>query len=333
MDRNGAVAIVANPAAGKDVRRLVAHATVTGDAAKMSIVRRAVVAADDAGAERILLAPDRAGLAQRSVEGLDLGAKVEVIDITTFGDASDSTRSAARAAEQGAGAIMVLGGDGTCRDVALGWPDAPLLPVSTGTNNVFPRWVEATVAGTAATLIASGRVAVHDGARRAKVVRILGADGSSDLALVDAVLVEGRFTASRAVWDPMKLRVAVLAVSEPATVGLSAIGGLVHPVGRDEPGGVHLVFGPGRTSVHAPIAPGLFADVPVASSGVLAEGDDVGIEGPGVLALDGERDRLLGDGEVLRARVERTGPWVIDVEATLRVAVAAGVFVTEVRDG
>ena len=64
--------------------------------------------------------------------------------------------------------MLTLGGDGTNRAFALGWRDAPLLPISTGTNNVFPRFVEATVAGAAAGLVASGAVALRDVARQAK---------------------------------------------------------------------------------------------------------------------------------------------------------------------
>ena len=52
------VGIIVNPNAGKDIRRLVTPATHTSDVTKVGIVRRAIVAAAEAGAERILLAPD-----------------------------------------------------------------------------------------------------------------------------------------------------------------------------------------------------------------------------------------------------------------------------------
>ncbi|MEM9037578.1 MAG: NAD(+)/NADH kinase [Actinomycetota bacterium] len=327
---SGTVAFIANPAAGSDVRRLVAHATVTGDAAKISIVRRAVIAAVDAGADRILLAPDRSSLCERAVDGLDLDAHVEPLEVAVHGESADSRRAAAAAREAEAGALMVLGGDGTCRDAVLGWRDAPLLPVSTGTNNVFPRWLEATVAGTAAALVAGGAVSLGEATKRAKVVEL--SDGSwdePDLALIDAVLLQGRFTGSRAVWEPHRLRAAVLAVAEPASVGLSAIGGLLHPVQRADAGGLALGFDPdSRKQVRAPIAPGLFADVGISDVRRLADGDVVELLGPGVIALDGERDRVLGDDEAVHASVTRTGPHVIDVEATLRAAVARGTFVT-----
>ncbi|MEM9713936.1 MAG: NAD(+)/NADH kinase [Actinomycetota bacterium] len=324
----GTVAFIANPAAGSDVRRLVAHATVTSDAAKISIVRRAVVAAADAGADRILLAPDRSSLCERAVDGLHLDAQVESLDVRVHGEAGDTRAAAAAAATADVGALMVLGGDGTCRDAVLGWRDAPLLPVSTGTNNVFPRWLEATVAGTAAALVAGGAVSIGEAARRAKIVEL--GDGTwdePDLALVDAVLVQGRFTGSRAVWEPHRLRAAVLAIAEAASVGLSAIGGLLHPVGRGDAGGLALGFDADSTKqVRAPIAPGLFADIGISDVRRLADGDVVELIGPGVLALDGERERVLADDQRVTATIRRTGPHVIDVESTLRAAVARGVF-------
>ena len=54
------------------------------------------------------------------------------------------------------GAVVALGGDGTCRDVATGWPEAPLIAISTGTNNVFPTAVDGTTAGVAASLRQAG---------------------------------------------------------------------------------------------------------------------------------------------------------------------------------
>ena len=64
-------------------------------------------------------------------------------------------------------AIVVLGGDGTHRVVAEARGDVPLCALSTGTNNVFPELREATVAGLATGLVATGgALATRCGARR-----------------------------------------------------------------------------------------------------------------------------------------------------------------------
>jgi predicted polyphosphate/ATP-dependent NAD kinase len=327
---SGTVGIIANPAAGKDIRRLVAHASPTSDAAKIGVVRRAVLGAIDAGATRIVVAPDRHNLSTRAIEGLSFDANVtiEVIDEETYGIRADTTAMAMGMAKRNVDALIVLGGDGTHRDVAKGWLDAPIVAVSTGTNNVFPRSVDATLAGVAAGLVASGRVPFTDVAFRAKVLHVQMGDGSpDDLALVDLALTSGQFIGSRAVWDPMTLRAVVACIAEPASVGLSAVAGLLHPLDRRIPGAVCVLMdGPDAAvgSVRAPLAPGLFFDVGYTS--VALVDDCTVLRGPGVLSFDGERDRLLAEGATAMVCVRTDGPWVIDVDQCVRVAAQSHVF-------
>jgi ATP-NAD kinase. len=59
----------------------------------------------------------------------------------------------------------------------------PIVPLSTGTNNVFPELREATVAGLAAGLVATGRVAADEVCRRNKVLVVDDLAGPDDLAL------------------------------------------------------------------------------------------------------------------------------------------------------
>src|SRR5439155_23487641 len=116
------------------------------------------------------------------------------------GTSSDSTCAARLLAELGAGCIITLGGDGTNRAVAKGCGTVPLIPISTGTNNVFPTFLEGTLAGMAASLIAAGNAgpnAVHRAPRLA--VLINGEEKES--ALVDVVLSSVPFVGSRAIWD------------------------------------------------------------------------------------------------------------------------------------
>jgi hypothetical protein len=49
-------------------------------------------------------------------------------------------------------------------------------------------------------------------------------------------------------------------------------------------------------------------------------------EGPGVIALDGDREVKLGVRERARLHVERSGPRVVDVSGVLRYAAAEGLF-------
>ena len=185
------VGIIVNPNAGKDIRRLVTPATHTSDVTKVGIVRRAIVAAAEAGATRILIAPDSHRLGSRAADGLD--APVKIVDEPVTGSRFDTIGAARRFWKEQAGAVIALGGDGTSRDVALGWPDAPLIAVSTGTNNVYPLAIDGTSAGAAAGLVASGAVDVATVTRRSKrvVVRVDDRDSSiDDVALVDLAFID-----------------------------------------------------------------------------------------------------------------------------------------------
>jgi predicted polyphosphate/ATP-dependent NAD kinase len=319
-DENVIVGIIANPAAGKDIRRLVSAASPTSDMAKVGIVRRALVGAIEGGAHRVLIANDHKSLGLQALRGLDYNqdVSVEIIGDEAFPTSFHSRRMAEKLKEHGVGAIVSLGGDGTHRDIAKGWRDVPLVPVSTGTNNVFPQMVEATVAGHAAAVAASGSKPLSLIAHRAKILDVVGDGIKDDLALIDIALIKGSFTASRAVWDLTALRQLVVTTAEPATIGLSSIAARVAPVTRQEFGGVHIRFGPGQT-VRAPIAPGLYHDAEIASFERLNLGQSVTIEGPGVLAFDGERDAVLAPGQSVSITLNGNGPWVVDPTAALVV--------------
>ena len=319
------VGIIASPIAGKDVRRLVANAGSIGDADKVAIIRRAALGAIEGGATRLLLLDDSRHLVLRALDGVD-DVDVELIDLATMGTGRDSVRAAAMLAKEDVGAVLVFGGDGTNRDVAKGWIDAPIVPVAVGTNNVFPLHLESTICGVASGLVASGVVGLDQVATRAKVIHVAFEDDEPDLGLVDVVLVDGDFIGSRAVWHTEDLREAVFAIADPSAVGLSSIGAAVRPTGFADDGAVFVEMGNAGTVVRVPIAPGTFASVALAGHDRVDLGTEVVIEGPGVLAFDGERDHVLADGHAAVLTVRRDGPWVIDPHTVARLAVDTGFF-------
>ena len=77
----------------------------------------------------------------------------------------DSRQAARLMVAGGARCLVTLGGDGTNRMVSKASGDVPLMPISTGTNNVFPHMIEASIAGLAAGLVACGHA--HDAVHRA----------------------------------------------------------------------------------------------------------------------------------------------------------------------
>jgi predicted polyphosphate/ATP-dependent NAD kinase len=327
-ERSQSVGICCNPASGKDVRRLVARASVFDNQEKHAIVRRAVVGAMAAGARSFRYVPDSHDLTERALAEFAGEIDAQPVDAPRTSSALDTTRGAASLAAAGCGAVLTLGGDGTNRAFVLGWRDAPLLPVSTGTNNAFPRFVEATLAGLAAGFVASGRAPLAECARRAKLVSVEIAGERPDLALIDAVRTDDRFVGARALLDAERLSLALLTRADAAGVGITSIGGLIAPLADEEDAALLLEFGAGGACVRAPIAPGLFQDVPVRGVRRVAFGEPIEATGAGVLAFDGERERVLAPAQRAILRVARDGPWVIDASRVLARAAREGWLVT-----
>jgi hypothetical protein len=330
------IGIVANPASGKDVRRLLARASVFDNQEKRAIVGRLLSGIQHAagkGPWEIGYLDDAHGIVKGALKDIcsaGHGCKSAMpVAETVTADARDTTAAAKALADIPAEIVLTLGGDGTNRAFALGWMDAPLIPISTGTNNVFPFLVEATVAGAAAGVIASGVVALSEVASSQKIIQVEIEDEPPDLALIDAVLVADRFVGSKALLDPGSLRSALLTVADPAAVGITAIGGLIEPLARSADQGMHLEFGtrdhPG-TTVTAPIAPGYYQRVRVTKQITIPFSQPLRCAGPGVLAFDGERERVLKPGQIATLTITRNGPKIVDISTTMRLAAERGCF-------
>jgi predicted polyphosphate/ATP-dependent NAD kinase len=332
----GLVGIIANPASGKDIRRLVAHGSAFDNNEKINIVRRVLLGLEAAGAQQVAYLPDDYGIVERAAATAKPKLQLSPLAMSIVGHGSDSTEAAQRLRDLDAAVIVTLGGDGTNRAVAKGCGEVPLVPISTGTNNVFPRMVEGTLAGVAAGLVATGVAANRPGhsrvISRAPRLEVL-VDGSvADMALVDVVASSQRWIGARALWEPSHLREIVLSRVSASAIGIASIGGTLFPLACDRCSGAWISVdhtGNASRTVRAPIAPGLFRDVPIAGARLLAAGDTITLApGPCTLAFDGEREMEIHDAKTrLAVRLEPKGPRVVDVDAALAAGAAAGVFV------
>ena len=290
------VGIVANPASGRDIRRLVAGASVFGNPEKAGMVYRVLVGLAAAGVDRALMMPAADGLGwtlERLMKAHGRPLPLEVLDMPLTGTAQDTITAVGRMRE--ADAIVVLGGDGTHRVVAKACGDTPIVALSTGTNNAFPEMREATIAG-----LAAGRF------RDEHVIREPALQVQDDLALVDVAVSNQPFIGAKALWRADTITELFVTRPNPGAVGLSAIAGQLAS------GPVHVTLGPG-IRVMAAIAPGLVVPVDVAKVEPL--NGPVTIHTPGCVALDGERE-IERPGEVTVTLID--GPNRIDIDAVMR---------------
>jgi predicted polyphosphate/ATP-dependent NAD kinase len=109
------VGIIANPASGTDIRRLVALGTVFGTQEKINIVQRILAGLHAAEVERFYIMPDAFHIGQRALERLpthlaDLRGQVTILDMAIGHEAEDSWRAAQELQALEVGCLVVLGG-------------------------------------------------------------------------------------------------------------------------------------------------------------------------------------------------------------------------------
>jgi predicted polyphosphate/ATP-dependent NAD kinase len=339
------VGIVANPLSGRDIRRLVTQASVFPTAEKANMIQRMLTALEAVGVHRVLLSTDLGGISAavfraatrrrgQSGSGPDTRwPEVEFLDGQPIRQtAQDTVDAVRRMVTAGARVIVCLGGDGTARVAASAAGDVALLPLSTGTNNVFPAVREATIAGLAAGLAATGAVPADVAVTRAKLLEARVAD-RVETALVDVAVSTERHVGARAVWDPATVTQVFCAFAEPDAVGLSSILGQLSPVARGDPYGVTArIAADAPEQVLAPIAPGLVVPVGVREIEQMRPGAVYPVDArAGVIAVDGERELTFEPGDHPTVRLRADGPRCVDVPAVLAASARLGLLRHQLR--
>ncbi len=331
------VGVIVNPASGRDIRRLTSHASVFPTAEKANMVVRLLAGLGALGVERVLTLRDRTGVAALLLRALDTHAavadderwpRVEFIDLPISDSVADTHAGVAHMVREGVALIAVLGGDGTHRAVAAHCASTPLLALSTGTNNAFPELREATVAGMAGALVATGAVPAESALVRNKRLVARCIDGPSrgreELALVDVCVDRQPFIGARAICASAEIDTLFLTFAQPDGIGLSSIGAAFTPVARDAPHGLYMTFATGDAAgmpLIAPIAPGRLERLTMRTCQRLEIGAPMPLEtGHGTLAFDGEREIEPERGDRYEIALDWRGPLTVDVARTLRYA-------------
>lgn len=326
--------ICVNPMSGRDVRRLAARASNMTHEAKRDIVARVAAGADAMGVTDIFVTAEPFRIASLALGHMDLRARVHVLEVPISNSAADTRVAVEAFVNAGCRTLVAIGGDGTNRAIVRALhaagrcADVHLIPLSTGTNNVFPLLAEPTIAGMVAALQALGRLNRAPLGKRCKVLHVRDvAARNQDLALVDAVLLSNDFVGNLLPFAAEKIRRLLLSRAEPNAVGMSPIGGMLDVVDAADDCGLLVEMGSGPAARHfsAPLAPGAFQSVSVRSVNRIALDTPVVFRGPGVLALDGDRELKLSP-QGASITVRRDGPWVLDVDATMRWAVGQGIM-------
>ncbi len=344
---------------GRDVRRVAARASTSTHHEKQQQVTRLVLGAIAQGVERIYLANEPFRINERATENLAERDRITILNFPLSHTARDTETMVKQMWNAGCRVFIVLGGDGTNRIVARSYPDAVILPLSTGTNNVFPRHCEASVAGSAAGLVASGRVAYEKHCMRCKIIHV-NVGSRSDIALIDTVLLKNDLPGSLLPFETADIASILLTRAEPDAVGVSPVGGYLMPCHHEDDFGVGLECGdvsapvaartgesrpdaarpdaarpeairpgvtrPGVTRIHVPISPGLHEEIDIRSCRKVGPGERVTMTGPGILAFDGDRSIELASGETASLEIHRNGPWIIEPGKIMNVAAEDGLF-------
>ncbi len=196
---------------------------------------------------QILVMDDSYGMLVKAAENIrrlmHVNVNADLVPFRPMLDQTDSTEAARILREMGAKCIIVLGGDGTNRVVAKECGGVPLIPLSTGTNNVCPYMIEGTVAGLAGLVAETERGGGILKADRRKKLNVYKNGELVDIALIDVCVTNDTFVASRAVWDGDSIRELFVTVAKPDCIGMSAIAGSFHTIGELAPEGLYLRCG------------------------------------------------------------------------------------------
>lgn len=326
------IGLIVNPQAGRDIRRLVAYASVFDNSEKMNIVRKILMTLMDFDINSYLIMPEPDGIINTALHSLPENESkrlnVEFVPIRVTGTWVD-TYNAVKYMNDKVDAIIVLGGDGTNRIIAKANASVPVMPISTGTNNVFPYMIEATVAAEAVAAIVLNYVSVEEGAFRAKVIRVYLDDEHVDTAVVDVASTTYQYIGARAVWESSYINEVFAVLSAPYNIGLSTIPGVIREVTHNEDLALYVKLG--REGLgkeyRVAVAPGRIMNVNIVEYREVKLNERITLDKEAtLLALDGERELLMQHNNEVSVEAARDGPWIIDYKKTLQIASKRGFF-------
>jgi hypothetical protein len=323
----------------RDIRRVIANATNLQITDRANIVLRVLSCLKSLGVERVLMMPEGGGIGahvgrwmlRSEATGDAQFPRLDMVDMPVTGTVEDTIAAASAMREAGVSAIVVLGGDGTHRAVASACGRVPIAGISSGTNNAFPEHREPSLTGIAVGLAVTGRVPESVAYQANKRLVVTSSSVKRpEIAIVDVAVVSDRYVGARALWRVESLEDVIVTFADPEVIGMSAIAGMLEPVGRREPGAVHVEIcpiGDARVVIEAPIVPGMVRPIGIRRVTRVTEGAPIFIAGRGgSIALDGEREFTFGESDVVRIALEEAAFRTVDAGRILRYAAKHGLM-------
>lgn len=328
----GIVGILANPVSGKDIRRLISHASRFTNQEKSNIIERIVSVLGELGGHDIYVMPDMDNIGSSALNRLANGQnnkqRLHVLQMPMENSLNDTIEYVNQMKELKADVLVVLGGDGTSRAAAKVIDTIPMIAISTGTNNVFPEMAEGTIVGMAAAALASGLVKPEECCELCKRIEIYRDGKLVDIALIDLVVSSQTFIGAKALWNLEDISRVVVTQCHPATIGFSAMIGCNAIVDSTDDFGIMADFSMEKPNRKAAMSAGLVVSVHLKNQSILPLNQNLFIkmEKPGIIALDGEREVPFENGDEFTLRITRQGPRRVNLKKTLELAHAAGLY-------
>ena len=327
------VGLIANPIAARDIRRVIANAASMPIVDRANVILRVMAALGACGVPKVLMMPENGGIRRALTRSLEREKKLghatfpslKFTDTPVKGNVEDTITSTQAMAQAGVKAIIVLGGDGTHRAVAQHCGSIGIAGISTGTNNAFPEQREPTITGLAVGLAVTGQIPREIAQAQNKMLKVeLKGNNRSEIAIVDVSVTTERYIGARALWRTDNFRELFVTYADPEAIGLSAIAGLLRPVARHEPFGLHVRLqspSAAKKTVRVPIAPGLFTKVGVRDYHLFSVQETIPLNTKsGMIALDGEREIDYDSQDQAQVTLVSNAFNTIDVGACMRYA-------------
>lgn len=326
------IGIIVNPFSGKDIRRATTRAANVGNVEKRQKVIRIIEAMKQFNIEKVYLMHDSYDL-NASIAGTinnekDSSIRVELVSPYLTDEPEDTIRAVEIMKGKSINCIIALGGDGTCRLIAKTDINVPLIPLSTGTNNVYPEFWEGSTVGVAASYIAKHGANSNMGLQ-SKRIEVYINNKFVDISLVDAAVTKVDYIGTKAIFGTDELDEVIVSRCAPELIGLSAlIGGIKVSEEADDFGYRMKLCDHGGCSAFSSMNSGELIKVTYSE----LEKMDLGAEytccpdHDGTIALDGERTLMFNKGDEIKFVITRKGPFKADVKKTLREAVKNNFF-------